>query len=168
MNQPKSIRHFLGLAACVCLTAIPSAHAAAVVSANVTFNVTTSLYNYSYSVQNTGLVDDLVLISIPTDSLLGVSNIMAAPGFTLNYDPSQKWINLIEDGSILTAQTLAPGTTVTPFSYSSASGPGTVTYVAFDASGTEFNGQTLSAVPEPTGSLLCGLAALPLLRRRRA
>jgi hypothetical protein len=168
MNLLPNTCRMLGLAALVGLTLGPAAQAAVVVTANVTFNAATNLYRYAYSVQNTSAVDDVVLVSIPTMSVLGVSSIANPEGFSLTYDPSQMWVNLIEDSNIITPQTFAPGSTVAGFSYDSASAPGFVTYQAFDASGAEFSGETQSAVPEPSAALLCGLVAVPFMRRRRA
>ena len=146
-----------------------SAHAAAVVTGNAMFNTATSDYTYSYSVMNSGLSDDLVIVSIPAFSPLGVTNINAPSGFSLTFDMVGGWINLIEDGSIITPETFAPSSTVGLFSFNSATAPGTVSFVAFDASGMEFSGSTMAPVPEastPLLTLLAGLAAT--LRRRRA
>jgi hypothetical protein len=142
--------------------------AAAVVAGNAVFNSATSDYTYSYSVMNSGLMDDLVIVSVPAFSPLGVTNINAPSGFSLTFDLIGGWVNLIEDGSILTPETFAPGSTVGLFSFNSVTAPGLVNFVAFDASGMEFTGSTMAPVPEastPLLTLLAGLAAS--LRRRR-
>lgn len=160
-------RALLGMAAASLLTS--GAHAAAVVTGSAMFNTTTNDYTYSYSVMNSGPMDDLVLVSIPAFSPLGVSSIFAPSGFSLTYDMSQNWVNLIEDGSILTSETFAPGSTVSGFSFNSATAPGFVNFLAYDASGTEFTGSVVAPVPEPSGALLAVLAgAGATLRRRRA
>ena len=141
--------------------------AAAVITGSAAFNVSTSDYTYTYSVMNTGM-DDLVLVSVRSFSPLGVSGPFAPTGFSLTFDPSQGWANFMEDGSILTSETFAPGTTVGLFSFTSPYGPGAADFVAYDVSGTEFSGLTVAPVPEP-GSFLTGSGALVLaaLRRRR-
>lgn len=150
-----------------CIAAAPGARAAAVITGNATFNITTNDYTYIYSVMNTGTVEDLALVTIPVMSTLGISSVFAPTGFTLAYDPSQGWVNFIEDGSIITPETFAPGSTVGEFRFNSASMPGMVQYSAFDAAGTEFNGSVVAPVPEPSGALLTLLAGSTVLLRRR-
>lgn len=149
------------------LTHNGASQAAVVLNGNAVFNVSTSNYTYTYSVTNTGATDELVIVSVPTFSVLGITNIFAPAGFSLTYDQVGGWVNFIEDGSIVTPQTFAPGSTVGNFSYNSSTAPGFVNFVAYDAIGTEFTGRTVSAVPEPAGALLCGLAAATTLTRRR-
>lgn len=144
-------------------------HAAAVISGNTVFNTATSDYTYSYSVMNSGLSEDLVIVSIPAFSPLGVTNINAPSGFSLTFDMIGGWVNLIEDGSILTPETFAPGSTVGLFSFNSAAAPGMVNFSAFDAGGMEFMGSTISPVPEASAALFTLLAGIAAgLRRRRA
>lgn len=166
----KSIPSFLCKAVCAAAIAgTGSAHAAVVLDGSATFNTATSDYTYTYSVTNAGLTDYLVLISIPVFSPLGVSNVFAAPGFLLQFDSFQGWVNLIEDGSVLTAQSFAPGSTVEPFRFNSASAPVTVNFIAYDASGAEFTGAVIAPVPEAAsaGLTIAAGAALALRRRRR-
>ncbi len=149
------------------------AKAAAILTGSATFNTASNDYTYSYSVMNSGTLDDLVLISIPAFSPLGVTGMFAPSGFSLTYDMSQNWVNLMEDGSILTLETFAPGSTVGGFSFNSRTAPGLVDFLAYDASGTEFTGSVTAPVPaqvpEPAGALLAALAATgAALRRRRA
>jgi hypothetical protein len=127
----------------------------------------TSLYHYSYSVQNSG-TDDLVLVSIPVNSASAIVGISTPIGFDLTFDPVGGWINLNEDSSILTSQTFNAGSTIAPFEFNSPLAPGNVIFSAFDAVGTEFNGTIAAPVPEPTASLLGGLVAVgAMLKRRR-
>ena len=149
------------------LTLSDASRAAVVLNGNAVFNAGTSNYTYTYSVTNTGSTEDLAIVSVPVFSPLGITNIFAAPGFSLTYDQIGGWVNFIEDGSILTPETFAPGSTVGNFSYNSATGPGPVNFLAYDASGTEFTGPTVAPVPEPAGALLCGLAGAATLTRRR-
>lgn len=144
-------------------------HAAAVITSAVTFNAGTSLYHYSYSVQNTGL-EDLALISIPADPASSVLGIMAPVGFDLTFDPSQGWLNLNEDNNIFTNQTFAVGSTVAPFQFDSPLAPGNVTFSAFDVTGTEFNGTAQAPVPEASTAMLSSLVGLvaATCRRRQA
>jgi hypothetical protein len=146
-----------------------SASAAAVLSGSATFNVSTSDYTYTYSVMNDGLTDELVIVSIPVFSPLGISNIFAAPGFSLTYDPVGRWVNFIEDGNIVTPESFAPGSTVEPFRFNSATAPGNVMYLAYDAGGEASGGVIAAPVPETSTALLGMLAGAAFtLRRRRA
>ncbi len=172
-TQTKKLRRASGwLVAAVafgCISCSGEARAAATITGNSTFNVPTNNYTYTYSVMNTGLTEDLVIVSLRAFSPLGVSGISAPSGFSLTFDASQGWANFIEDGSILTPQTFAPGSTVGTFSFTSTYGPGPVEFLAYDAGGNEFTGQTVAPVPEPTGALLTGMAAAgALIRRRRS
>ena len=158
------------LLAALCLAGLlpgGEVRAAAVVTGGSSFNVNTGFHTYTYSVMNSGIAEDLAIISIPVFSPLGVSNTFAPTGFSLTFDPSQGWVNLIEDGSILTPQTFSAGSTVGSFSFDSLTGPGPVNFLAYDAGGTEFTGQTVAPVPEPSGTLLASLTAAGLLLRRR-
>ncbi len=143
--------------------------AAAVITANVSFNAGTSKYLYSYSITNTGLMEDLALITVAGDPLGALMDTMAPSGFSLTFDSSQGSINFTEDTSIITPQTFGPGTTVTGFSYTSIFSPTSTAYSAFDSAGTEFTGFTSAPIPEPTGLTLLTLACTATaLRRRRS
>ena len=158
------------LLAAVCLGSLlqgGEVRAAAVVTGGSSFNVSTGFHTYTYSVMNSGIAEDLAIISIPVFSPLGVSNVFAPTGFSLTFDPSQARVNLIEDGSILTPQTFSAGSTVGTISFDSRTGPGPATFLAYDAAGAEFTGQTVAPVPEPAGALLTSLTAAGLLLRRR-
>jgi len=163
---PRSLKTLL-LAVCLGFASRGEVHAAVTITGNSTFNVSTNDYTYSYSVMNTGTTEDLALVTIPAFSPLGVTNVLAPTGFSLTFDPSQWVVNFIEDGSILTPQTFAPGSTVGLFSFRSAMLPGSVPFVAYDAAGTQFSGTTVSPIPEPSAALTAGLAATGLLLRRR-
>lgn len=148
--------------------ALGTTQAAITLTTNVTFNAGNSLYTYTYSVTNTGTVEDGVLVSIPVIGSAELLGLGAPNGFNIFFDSSQGWVNLIEDDSVVTPQSFAPGSTVGPFDFDSTTGPGSVTFLAYDAAGTEFSGPTRAPIPEPAGTLLCALAAaVPLLSRRR-
>lgn len=159
-------RHLLALGFLLGALPLGSARGAVSVINTVTFNAGTNLYEYSYSIQNTGLLD-LILISVPTSIASNVTGIASPTGFTLTFDPSQGQLNFNEDNDIFTDQTFAPSTTVSPFSFSSPLAPGSTTFTAFDVEGTEFTGTTTSPVPEPSASLLSGIAIASLMARRR-
>ncbi len=144
-----------------------SASAAVVLNGSAVFNTATGDYTYSYSVMNSGQTDELVLVSVPVFSPLGVSNRFAAPGFSLQYDSFQGWVNFIEDGSVITPQSFAPGSTVEPFRFNSATAPGMVSFLAYDASGAEFTGSVVAPVPEVSSTLLTLAVATGLTLRRR-
>ena len=171
MKQPALLKT-LWLPAAVCLAGMAlsgEVRAAAVVTGNSAFNSTTNDYTYTYSVMNTGALEDLAIISVRAFSPLGVTSPFAPSGFSLTFDSSQGWANFIEDGSITTPQTFGPGSTVGPFSFTSTYGPGPASFLAYDAAGNEFTGQTTAPVPEPAGALLASLAAVGgFLRRRRS
>ncbi|NJM37156.1 MAG: hypothetical protein HC845_04380 [Akkermansiaceae bacterium] len=153
----------LGMIAAVSVT---TAQAAVNVISDVTFDSTTNLYRYSYSIQNTGLLD-LILLTIPTDSLANVTNISPATGFSLTYDRIAQVNSFFEDNDIFTDNTFAPGLTVSPFVFNSPLAPLSVTYTAFDVSGAEFSGTTVSPIPETSSALLGGVAIIAAVARRR-
>lgn len=142
-----------------------AAHAA--VSIVGTFSLTGGVYTYSYSVTNSGSPDDLTFIDIPVGSSFLITNLTAPTGFGILTD-----LNLVtfyEDADLGTPQTFAPNSTVQFFTYDSTGVPFAVTYTANDSQGNSFTGQTIAAIPEPSGLLLIAAAALPMLaiRRRR-
>lgn len=166
----RSASAFLLTGAAALLATAATSQAAVTLTGTAVFNSGTNMYLYSYSVTNTGTVEDIALITVPVDPAADIMGISAPSGFELTFDPSQGWLNFNEDSSIITDGTFAPGTTVGSFEFTSPFGPVTVTFTAFDASGTEFTGTTVtpSSVPEPSAFLLFGMAAgLPLLSRRR-
>lgn len=168
--KPRRLSGWLLTAVCIGSIALSGeTRAAAVVTGDFTFNLPANTYTYNYSVMNTGPTEDLAIVSVRAFSPLGVSNASAPLGFSLTFDPSQGWANFIEDGLIFTPQTFAPGSTVGTFSFTSTYGPGPASFLAYDAAGNEFSGQTVAPVPEPSGALLTGLAVSgALLRRRRS
>lgn len=143
------------------------ASAAVTLTGTSTFNVSTSDYTYTYSVTNTG-TEDLVIVTLPVFTPLGVNNIVSPTGFLLTFDPSQKVVNFIEDNNIGTPQTFSSGSTVGTFSFNTAVGPGGLTsFLAYDATGTEYSGLAIAPVPEPSSALFGGLAAALMITRRR-
>lgn len=166
--QLKSLPSGLTLALGLFLGVIPLAkvHGAVNFISTVNLNIATNLYEYSYSIQNTGQFD-LILVSVPAATSANLIGISAPAGFALTFDPSQGWLNFNEDNDIFTDQTFASGSTVSPFKFSSALAPGNASFTAYDVAGTEFTGTTLSPVPEPSVSLLSGLAFASTVARRR-
>jgi hypothetical protein len=140
----------------------------AAVTINSSFNLDsgTNLYTYSYSVSNTGPAD-LVLISIQSDATANIAEVSTPTGFSLTFDAFQGFISFIEDTDLSTDQTFAVGSTVSPFQFTSALAPRTVTFTAFDVEGNEFTGSAVAPIPEPSSLLLVGLALLPVSARRR-
>ncbi len=157
----------LTLALALLLGITASTQAAVVLSSNVSFDSTTSLYSYSYSITNNEPLD-LILVTIPASNLSAVTDISPATGFSLTYDRVGQVLSFFEDNDIFTEQTFAPGSTVTPFTFSSPLAPQTVAFTAFDVSGNEFSGTTVAPIPETSTTLLGGFAlTTSLLRRRR-
>ncbi len=147
------------------VASVTQTQAAATITSDVTFDSLTNLYTYSYSIQNTGLLD-LILITIPVSPLANITNISPPTGFSLTYDPVAQVNALFEDNDIFTDNTFAPNTTISPFTFRSPLGPGVVTFIASDVN-EDFSGTTLSPVPEPSGIMLTGIAALAAMIRRR-
>jgi hypothetical protein len=150
------------------LTGLTSLPAAVTINQSANFDLLTSLYTYSYSFQNTG-TQDLILITIPASQFAGVSSITIPEGFAFTYDPIAQVNSFFEDNSIFTDQTFAAGSTTGPFTFTSPIAPASVPFTAFDVAGTEFTGTTISPVPEPSALMLGGLAVFGIgCRRRRA
>jgi hypothetical protein len=145
---------------------VGTSHAAVTLTQIITFDGMTNLYHYSYSIENTG-TEDLILVTVPTDSSADITALSPPTGFSMTYDPSQGVVNFFEDSDLFTNQTFSPGSVITPFEFDSPFAPVAVTFTAFDVTGTEFTGSTLSPVPEPTVSLLGGLAAVAAMTRRK-
>jgi hypothetical protein len=166
INRYSSVRSLI--ARCILLGAASVATSQAAVTINSSFNLdsVTNLYTYSYSVANTGMAE-LALINIPVDSSANIAGIMTPTGFSLTFDSFGGLINLVEDSDLLTDQTFASGSTVSPFQFTSALAPGTVTFTAFDSDGAEFTGSAVAPIPEPSSLLLLSIALLPISARRR-
>jgi PEP-CTERM motif len=156
------------IARCLLLGVASVVTSQAAVTINSSFNLDsgTNLYTYSYSVENTGLTD-LALISIPANSSANIAGVLAPTGFSLVFDSFQGSINLLEDSDLFTDQSFASGSIVSPFQFTSALAPATVTFTAFDVEGNEFTGSAVAPIPEPSSLLLVGLALLPVSARRR-
>jgi hypothetical protein len=163
IKRTKSLIMALGI---ITTAAVPMTQAAVNVISDVTFNSITNLYRYSYSIQNTGSLD-LILLTIPADSLANVTNISPATGFSLTYDRIAQVNSFFEDNDIFTDNTFAPGLTVSPFVFNSPLAPQSVTFTAFDVSGAEFSGNTVSPIPETSSALLSGIALMGAVTRRR-
>jgi hypothetical protein len=169
INPPSHLRRALRaiplLTICSIFALSGAAHAA--VSVLGTVNLAGGVYTYSYSVTNSGSPDDLTFIDIPVGASFLITNLTAPTGFGIFTD-----LNLVtfyEDADPATPQTFAPNSTVQFFTYDSTAAPFAVTYTANDSQGNTFTGQTIAAVPEPSGLLLIAASALPMLavRRRR-
>lgn len=163
----------LSLAA-LCLAGLWSGSAAnvsaqVVITPMVTLNA--GVYTYSYSVMN-GSANTLAIVSfgaMPASSFT-VQNLTAPMGFLATYDSGNGLVSFLEDNSGATPQTFAPGSTVTPFTFTSTFAPGATSYEALDIFGNPFTGVTQAPVPEPGVLALC-ILALPvfvfLVQRRR-
>jgi hypothetical protein len=164
LHQP--LRHLVARCLLLGVASVLTSHAAVTINSSFNLDSGTNLYTYSYSVSNTGSTD-LALISIPSDATANIAGASTPTGFSLTFDVFQGFISLVEDSDLFTDQTFAVGSTVSPFQFTSALAPGTVTFTAFDSEGTEFTGSTIAPIPEPSSLLLVGLALLPVSARRR-
>ncbi len=163
----------LGIALATALSAIAChSYAQVAVPGSVNFDIGTGNYTYAYSVVNTGPAFDLAIINVPVLPGSALMNLVSPSGFQISFDPGVGIVSFLEDADPGTLPTFAPAATIGLFTFTSAVGPGTVTFDALDADGNSFTGTTLSpAVPEPgTAALLCMASLLPALfsRRRRS
>lgn len=133
--------------------------AAVTVISSFTVDLNTNLYTYSYSVENLG-PQDLALISLPSSAASDVFGVFTPIGFSQTYDPVFGFISFFEDSDLFTDQSFAVGSIISPFQFTSALAPGSVTYTAYDVAGDEFTGMAVAPVPEPSALLLTGLTIL--------
>ncbi|MDQ6764488.1 MAG: hypothetical protein M3Z22_00065 [Verrucomicrobiota bacterium] len=157
---------FLILGLCVAGVFLGSAHSASaqvLVTPVVTFNVGTGVYTYTYSVTNNS-ANTLAIISFGARpaTAFTVQNRTAPMGFISTYDSGNGLVSFLEDNNPATPQTFAPGSTVSPFSFTSTFGPGATTFQALDIFGNTFTGVTQAPIPEPGVLALCALA-VPML-----
>ena len=146
-----------------CSIGIVPSFAQVILTPAITFNTSTGLFAYSYSVMN-GTSVSLALISLgaqPTGTTT-VQNLSAPFGFSGIYDSGNGLVSFFEDGNPATAPTFAPGSTIGSFAFNSPFAPGDTTFEALDVNGNTFTGVTQAPVPEPAPLALCGLV-LPLL-----
>ncbi len=154
-----------------------AAHAQAQVSIVPTVTITGGLYNYSYTVTN---FTDTSLGFVNLDTLPtvdgAITNLSAPTGFEISPFDSTDGIVTFLPGFGTDAQEFSPGSTISGFSFSSAFGPGAVSFDTQDVNGVNpINGTTIgpnAAVPEASTlvSLGAGLALLTFVavRRRRS
>lgn len=143
-----------------------TSQAAVTISSSFNLNTNTNLYTYSYSVENIGPLD-LALVSIPASAAANVFGISPPVGFSLTFDPLLGFVSLIEDSDLFTDQSFVVGSTTSPFQFTSALAPGSVTYTAFDVGGNEFTGSAVAPIPEPSALILTGITFLAASARRR-
>ena len=153
------------------LGGVSPASAQVLVTPTVTFNMATSVYTYSYAVTN-NTANTLAIVSfggMPAASFT-VQNLTAPMGFLSTYDSGNGFISFLEDSNPATLQTFAPGSTITPFTFTSTFAPGASTFQALDIFGNTLTGMTQAPVPEP-GVVAFLALAMPavgfLLYRRR-
>ena len=162
--RPRNFAITLG--ALIAAASVATTQAAVTVNHTVTFDEMTNLYRYSYSIQNTGM-QDIVLLTIPVDALANITGISTPSGFSLTFDPVAQVNSFFEDNDIFTDNTFATGIIVSPFIFDSPLAPKNVTYTAFDVDGMEFRGTTVSPIPETSSALLSGIALVLAITKRR-
>jgi hypothetical protein len=157
----------------VSLAGLNTAVAQVAVQPTITFNTTTGLFTYSYSVAN-NTSNTLAIISFGTSPAgpTTVQNLTSPMGFSASYDTGNGFVSFFEDSSSGTPQTFAPGSTTSAFVFTSAFAPGTTTFQALDITGNTFTGVTQAPIPEPGVVSLLALAvpagAFLVYRRRKA
>jgi hypothetical protein len=156
----------LGLLIVVTLFLLPTARAGIIVDASVSGSP--GAYTYSYEIENqtsVGLLlfsltvtGDIGAISAPTGWLTSTG--IPSPGETL-----VEWISTDVPYDVPALGTLSG------FSFTSDSEPGTAAFSTFDENFSEFDGQTTgpvaSSVPEPRSAILVGTVLLGLCLQRR-
>lgn len=165
-HGPTAFRAFPILAAIAFVGLGASARAAVTVVGTTTFN--SGLYTYSYSVTNTGTEFDLIEIDIPMGANVAVSNGTAPSMFQIVTD-APPYVSFLGGSDPFNPGTFSPGSTVAFFTYDSPTAPSPVTFLAQDANGENYTGQTIGAVPEPSGMMLLAASAFSLIgiRKRR-
>jgi hypothetical protein len=158
--------HLISRALLLGLASAMTSQAAVTINSSFTQDIGTSLYTYTYSVDNLGPLD-LALVSIPVSAESNVFDSSSPTGFSMTFDSFSGFISLLEDSSLFTDQSFSVGSNTGPFQFTSALAPGSVTYTAFDVGGNEFSGLAVAPIPEPSASLLAGAACLTILIRRR-
>jgi hypothetical protein len=173
--QRRGIKAVWLLSLCLAITflaGVTTSSAQVTLTPVVTFNISTGVFTYSYSVMN-GSSNSLAIISFgarPTGALT-VQNLSSPMGFAASYDSGNGFVSFFEDNNPATPQMFAPGSTVSPFTFTSMFGPGTTTFEALDVAGNTFTGVTQAPIPEPSVLALSALAlpgiAFLLYRRRK-
>jgi hypothetical protein len=156
----------------VSLAGLHTAAAQVAVQPTITFNTSTGMFTYSYSVVN-NTSNTLAIISFGTSPAgpTTVQNLTSPMGFGASYDTGNGFVSFFEDTNPGTPQTFAPGSTVSPFVFTSPFAPGPRTFQALDVNGNTFTGTTQAPIPEPSVVSLLA-AAIPavaffLYRRRK-
>jgi hypothetical protein len=149
------------------IASLSTASAQVMVTPTITFNGSSGLYSYSYSVVN-GSSNTLAIVSFGAmPGPLTVQSPMAPFGFITTYDSGNGFISFLEDNNPGTPQTFAPGSTVRPFTFTSTFAPGTTTFQALDIFGNSFTGVTqapvLGPVAVPEAGTTFALLAFALL-----
>lgn len=164
LHSPRG--HLIGRCLLLGIASVITSQAAVTISSSFNLDSGTNLYTYSYSVENVGPLD-LALVSIPASAAANVFGISPPLGFSLTIDPFLGFISLFEDSDLFTDQSFLVGSITSPFQFTSALAPGTVTYTAFDVGGNEFTGSAVAPIPEPSALLLTGLTLVSAAVRRR-
>lgn len=166
VKLPAPRGHFIMRYLVLGAASVITSQAAVTITSSFNLDSGTNLYTYSYSVENTG-PQDLGLVSIPVSTAANVFGISPPTGFSLTFDSVQGLISLFEDNDIFTEQSFAVGTINSPFRFTSALAPGSVTYTAFDVGGDEFTGSVIAPIPEPSALILAGITFLAASAHRR-
>ncbi len=136
--------------AIACLASVlgSEAHAQFDLNTNINFNAGTGIYTYSYGVLNKGPTFDLAIVNLNIATTSNLMNLSAPTGFGITYDPGVGIASFYEDADPGTPQTFAPGSTLAPFTFTSALAPVPIGIDALDAGGNAFTGFALSAAPD--------------------
>ena len=99
----------------------------------VTFSLATGQYTYNYSVMD-ATVMELAIVNVPASRQSALMNLIAPTGFGISFDPGVGIVSFFQDNNPTTNGSFAANSTVTGFSFTSAFGPGGVTFDALDVS----------------------------------
>jgi hypothetical protein len=158
--------------AVISLIGLATAAGQVAVQPTITFNTSTGMFTYSYAVVN-NTSNTLAIISFGTSPAgpTTVQNLTSPMGFGASYDTGNGFVSFFEDTNPGTPQTFAPGSTVSPFVFTSPFAPAPRTFQALDVNGNTFTGTTQAPIPEPSVVALLALGvpvvAFLLYRRRK-
>jgi len=120
-------------------------------------------WTYRYSIENIG---SSTIMALALNAVGDVSMPTAPPNWEV-FNNNVEGITRVFWGAEDLPFGVAPGGTVTRFSFQSALAPGNTQLTALDDQLSEWHGQTVAPVPEPASLCALGIGTLFLWRKRR-